>query len=44
VRYGLTQIKFQELRLIERSSAAAEKSGDGMAYKIRLERKLFLML
>jgi len=30
--------------LIARSSAAAEKSGEGMAYKIRLERKHFLML
>jgi hypothetical protein len=41
---GLTQIRSQGFRLTVRSSAAAEKSGEGMACKIRLERNHFLML
>jgi hypothetical protein len=34
MRSGLTQVKEQEFGVIERSSAAAEKSGEGMALKI----------
>ncbi len=41
---GLTWLKFQWFRLIMRSSADAEKSGEEMACKIRLERKRYQML
>jgi len=34
MRYGLTKVKDQWFGVIWRSSAAAEKSGEGMALKI----------